>query len=135
MQNKLVRFVLDYNGRRSLFPEDFSKIGILNVSDRVKQLRLGHVFNIHKGKAPVFLSQGFDRAERRYTTRSSPLNFTVSQAKGVGVNTFYYNGVRDWNSLPHEAKSANCRNTFKLLVKHYLSNQSTLVFNDPFIFY
>ena len=36
-----------------------SGLNLLNVEDRVAQLRLNHVFNIYQGKAPSYLSENF----------------------------------------------------------------------------
>ena len=36
-----------------------SKINMLNVEDRAKQLRLNHVFNIYHDYAPQYLHQNF----------------------------------------------------------------------------
>ena len=43
IQNKVVRFINRYNSRRSVRSSDLSKLGMLYMEHRVKQMRLNHV--------------------------------------------------------------------------------------------
>ena len=43
-QNKVIRFIFGYHSRTSLKFSEFSSLGWLNVENRVKQLRLNHVY-------------------------------------------------------------------------------------------
>ena len=58
-QNKVVRFILDLPPMHSINYSVLSGLNLLNVEDRVTQLRLNHVFNIYQGKAPSYLSEHF----------------------------------------------------------------------------
>ena len=58
-QNKMVRFILDYFPRQSVNYDVLSSINMLSVEDRVKQLRLNHVFNIFHQKAPTYMQDNF----------------------------------------------------------------------------
>ena len=46
MQNKIMRFILNLKSRASIRNKELSKAGFLNVKDRVKQLKMNHVFKI-----------------------------------------------------------------------------------------
>jgi hypothetical protein len=46
VQNKVIRFMLDLSLRSSINTEVFEKLDYLNISNRVKQLRLNQGFNI-----------------------------------------------------------------------------------------
>ena len=45
-----------------------SKINMLNIEDRTKQLRLNHVFNIYHDYAPQYLHQNFIKVSVMFTT-------------------------------------------------------------------
>ena len=45
-QNKIVRFMCGFSPRHTVNYTILSSLNMLNVEDRVKQLRLNHVFNI-----------------------------------------------------------------------------------------
>ena len=51
-QNKVVRFILNLQPMYSVNYSVLSSLNLLNVEDRVKQLRLNRVFNIFRAKAP-----------------------------------------------------------------------------------
>ena len=48
MQNKMVRFMLNLRRRDSVKNKELRKVDVLNVPDRVKQLKINHVFKIKK---------------------------------------------------------------------------------------
>ena len=48
MQNKMVRFILNLRRRDSVKNKELRKVDVLNVPDRVKQLKMNHVFKIKK---------------------------------------------------------------------------------------
>ena len=58
-QNKMVRFILDMSPRDSINYNVLSSIQIWNIEDRVKQLRLNHVYNIFNDRAPSYLWENF----------------------------------------------------------------------------
>ena len=54
MQNKIIRFISDLDSRAHIGNQELAKAGYLSVPDRVKQLKLGHVFKIRNGtKVPT----------------------------------------------------------------------------------
>ena len=69
-----MRFILDLPPMHSINYNVLSGLNLLNVEDRVEQLRLNHVFNIYHGKAPSYLCEQFSlRSEvsTRHTRSSS----------------------------------------------------------------
>ena len=55
-----------------------------------------------------------------YCTRSSEYNFFVPTVQGTAANTFYYNAIKDWNSLPFDLKNITNHESFKKDVKDFL---------------
>ena len=126
-QNKIARYVLNYGPRCHIGPEELSKIGWLNVEQRVNQLKLSHVFKIHKNKCPNYLKEQFTEISTlyNYNTRSSNYNFYVPSVNGIADRTFYYTGIKCWNSLPDDIKAINDQAVFKKSVKSFF-NEHTL---------
>ncbi|XP_056010849.1 uncharacterized protein LOC125680728 [Ostrea edulis] len=119
-QNKMIRFILNLNPRHNLSFREFDALKFLNISPRVTQLRLNHMYNIFHGKAPHYLNNMFTKNAGTYRTRSSESNFVVPRIAGVESSSFYYIGVKDWNALPIDIKLANNKFTFKRMVKIHL---------------
>ena len=53
MQNKIIRFISNLDNRAHIRNNELAKAGYLSVPDRVKQLKLGHVFKIRNGTSPA----------------------------------------------------------------------------------
>jgi hypothetical protein len=124
MQNKLIRFILKLKPRSHIGSDKLSKLNMLKVDDRVKQLKLNHVFNIYNNTAPHYMNFNFNKLSHthRYNTRGSSTNFLVPVIKGQTCNTFFYTGIKEWNLLPTHIKSCKSHLQFKKAVKrHFLS--------------
>ncbi len=127
MQNKMIRFILNLEPRSHVGHDQFEKLGMLNVKDRVKQLKLNHVFKIYHCTAPKYLCSHFRKLSNthRYNTRGSSTNFLVPKIKGQQCNTFFFTGIQEWNQLPGHIKSLQTKVQFKKAVKsHFLSQTS-----------
>ena len=59
-QNKMVIFILDMSPWESINYNVLSSIQILNIEDRVKQMRLNHLYNIFNDRAPSSLRENFE---------------------------------------------------------------------------
>merc|ERR1712240_699290 len=73
MQNKMVRFVLKLDSRAHIGSDELFNADFLIVVDRVKQLKLGHVFKIKNKSCPIYLREIFlklDENTHRRETRS-----------------------------------------------------------------
>ncbi len=123
-QNKIIRFILNLSSRDHIGQSELDLLKFLNINDRVRQLRLNHVFNIFHSQGASYLSQNFTRSSNIHShrTRSSSLNFFVPSVKGVASTTFYYNAIQDWNTLPPNIKGIPTKQAFKQSVKNYLAS-------------
>ena len=136
-QNKMVRFILDMSPRESINYNVLSSIQFLNIEDRVKQLRLNHVYNIFNDRAPSYLRENFvlkSNVSTRHTRSSSNLDFVVPFIKTCQSGTFYYSGMKDWNELP-KVKFIKSKDAFKRSVKKLLLDKGISRHNSEFIFY
>ena len=95
---------------------------MLKVEDRAKQLRMNHAFNVYHELDPQYLNQHFLRVadSHSYSTRGRLFNFAVPSIKGCDSQTFYYNAILDWNSLPDDIKSITNKSAYKTAVKRHL---------------
>ena len=103
-QNKVIRFILNLDNRAHIGNEELIKAGFLNVTDRVKQLKLGHVFKIKSKTSPYYLSTNFQRLnenENRIVTRATANNFFKPR---ICTNTFAYSDICKWNELLNNIK-------------------------------
>jgi hypothetical protein len=114
---------------------EFEKLGFLNISNRVKQLRLNHVCNIFNNKCPDYMHKIFTKKLSSHSTRSSSMNYNIPSIIGCESTTFYYSGIKDWNSLPESVKNCNNKNRFKTNVKKYSMEKLKNSYQSEFIFY
>ena len=124
LQNKIARFILNMSPRDHIGQIHLDSIKLLKIHDRVKQLRLNHMFGIFHSAGPLYLQQFFTKISATHThrTRSSSLNFHIPRVCGQGSKTFFYQGAKDWNSLPDYIKSITDKGAFKTQVKLHLSS-------------
>ena len=125
-QNKMVRFILNLSPREHIGQVHLNSIKFLRIHDRVKQLRLSHVFNIFHSSGPSYLQRFFTKVSDSHShrTRSSSFNFHVPRVTGLASHSFFYQSTLDWNSLPNTIKSISDKNSFKSQVKTHLSTTS-----------
>ena len=121
MQNKIVRFILKLDGRSHIGDTEIIKAGFLNISDRVSQLRLGHVFKISNKTSPYYLHTHFQKINesRRGVVTRAMTNNNFYMPK-ISTNTFAYTSIKDWNNLPSNIKGIKSEKTFKNRVKMHL---------------
>ena len=126
-QNKVIRFLHGFTPRTSLSYTNFQDLGLLNVQDRVKQIRLNHVHKIYYNTCPTYMLNNFtlrsDVVNRR--TRTSSYNFVLPRCTTITNNTFFYHGIKDWNALPDRIKSIRNLGHFKKSVKAHLHEKAT----------
>ncbi len=126
LQNKMVRFILDLAPRTHLTVGHMKDLNLLRVSDEAKQLRLNSAYKIFYNQAPVYLQENFVKTRNILQhTRSSQWNFNVPNVKGSESNTFYFNAIKDSNSLPNNLKNCENIHTYKNRVKRYLLQTAT----------
>ena len=137
VQNKCVRFIHGYDFRTSLKFLDFSKLGWVNVESRVKQLSLNHVHKIYNKKCPSYMKENFIPISEihMYNSRSSIGNCHVPSADSFIKKTFYYNAIKDWNSLPIDIRNIKNKNMFKKKLKCYLLEKMKITESIDYVFY
>ena len=125
-QNKVVRFILDLEQRASVNNHVLERAKMLCVNDRVKQLRLNHVYNIVHGTAPQYMFYNFTYVNQTHVhnTRASRYNFMQPPIRGKENGSFFINAIKDWNSLPDNVKGERSKVNFKGSLKTHLFNDA-----------
>ena len=59
MQNKIIRFIKGLDYRHRVDYNVFDSVGFLNVSNRVRQMRLNHAHKIFYNKCPHYMRNNF----------------------------------------------------------------------------
>ena len=111
------------------------KAGFLNVSDRVKQLQLGHVFKIKNKTCPSYLAENFIKLNEnthRRETRSKAYNFQVPR---ISTNTFAYCAIKEWNVLDNSIKDTKGEQSFKVKAKNFLQEAAKKLEHSDFLYY
>ena len=90
-QNKVVIFILDFGQRASVENKVLHKVNMVCDNDRVKQLRLNHVYNIAHGNAPHCMCHNFIFVNQThsYNTRAGHHNFVQPRIKGKEDGSFF----------------------------------------------
>ena len=131
-QNETVGFIKNLGPRSHIGFLELNSLNMLNLDFRVKQLRLSHVHKIFNGTGLLYLSEQFIKVFD--VTRGSTENFIVPSVNDVAATTFYYSGIKDWNSLPSDVKQKFTFNGFKSAARQYLSVQKQLMESDTYVY-
>ena len=118
-QNKIVRFILNLHPRSSIGQNELDRLGMLDTSQRAKQMILNHVFNIKNMQAPSYMYQNFTPIKHQYSTRGSKHNYQALRPFGVTSGNFNQNGIKLWNEFPTWIKL--------LMIKNCLKEKSKLI--------
>ena len=126
IQNKMARFVLSKDSRDHIGQQELDIIGTLNVSDRVKQLKMNHVFKIFNNTAPADMHLNFKRLNEQhgFNTRGHSYNFFIPMVSSSTRDSFYFTALQEWNNLPSNIKSLTNLSVFKKEVKHFMSQRA-----------
>ena len=138
MQNKMIRYILNLDSRAHLGCSEFENVNMLNVCDRVKQNKLNHVHNIWNGTSPAYIKENVNRicdTELRNCTRASANNFFLPRVEMQGISTFYYSGIKDWNSLPASIKQIQDEEAFRNRVKSNIEFEARQIETCPFLYF
>ena len=103
--------------------EQLESMNMLCVSDRTSQLRLNHVFNIMHGHAPTYLGEHFV-LNNNVTRGGQNMSFQLPSVNTYTKSSFYFNAIKDWNSMPLEIKEIRNRTSFKAAVKAHLTENA-----------
>ena len=106
-----------------------------SVSDRIKQLKLGHVFKIWNKTCPSYLTENFSRLNEntdRSETRSYAYNFQVPR---LSTTTFAYTAIKEWNCLSNKIKDIKGEQSFKENVKKFIRETAKELESSQFIYF
>ena len=101
---------------------ELDRLNMLQVKDRVVQLKMNHVFNISNGLSNRYMADNFKQFSsiHQYNTRNSSFNFILPMSKGQACKTFYFTAVQNWNSLLSEIESIKSNQILKSAIKSNL---------------
>ena len=136
-QNKIIRFIDKLGPRSHVGATEIVQKGWLNVENRVKQLKLSHMFKILSGACPDYMKENVVRtsARHRYATRSSAGSLVVPRVGGPGSRTFIVTATKLWNELPHNIQDSESLPIFKSNVKKFLLHTMIEEEQSNFIYY
>ncbi len=85
--------MLNLGPRDHVGTEQLNSLGLLNVQDRVKQIRLHNAQKVCYEQAPKYLMMKFNKNRNRQgmNTRHRAYNFELPRVTGEKKGTFYYN--------------------------------------------
>ena len=138
MQNKIIRYILNLGNRAHIGVTEHERVNMFPVSDRVRQLKLSHMFKVKNGQCPEYMKENFNLigdTDLRICTRASRNNFFLPRVINQGVHTFYFSAVKEWNLLPTEIKELTNIDHFKTSLKAYILSQLINKEQNPYIFY
>ena len=138
MQNKMIRFMLNLGYRAHIGTVEYERINMFPVPDRVRQLKLNHVFKINNGVCPEYMKENFSRigdSELRICTRASRNNFFIPRVNKQGTQTFFFSTIKEWNSLTTKIKESNSEQTFKNILKTHIMNELKNKELNPYIYF
>ena len=137
VQNKMVRFILNLDYRSHVGQHELDTLDMLKVDDRARQLQLNHLFKIFNGICPDYMLENFNRINDtalRICTRASLNIFFLPRVGNVAMQSFFYSGIKSWNSLPTRIKLIDSENTFKEKVKQFLKKEAGEKERSPFVY-
>ncbi len=119
VQNKIIRFMLNLGPRDHVGTEQLNTLGLLNVEDRAKLIRLHNAHKVYYEQAPKYLMTNFNKSRniRGMSTRHRAYNFDLPRVTGEEKCTFYYNTIKDRNGLPDRLKACSNLLSFKSKLK------------------
>ena len=138
MQNKMIRFILNLGNRAHIGSAEYEKVNMLSVSDRVRQLKLNHVFKIRRGQCPEYMKENFCRigdTELRICTRATSNNLFLPRVNNQAVHTFFFSAIKEWNLLPAKIKELSSEETFRTMIKKHIVTELRNRELCPYIYY
>ena len=81
----------------------------------------------HSDTSDHYITNNFTRVSNihEHVTRNSHFNFVLPKREGYIGNTFYFNGIQCWNSLPNHVKAIKNFYNFKSALKQHLKQETT----------
>lgn len=133
-QNKMIRYIQQYDSRSPVKNCDFKKLKCLDIDRRVEYLTLNSMYNIFHATAPSYMCN-IEKVNHNHNTRFSSNAFVLPHVRSKGKTSFKYNGAKLWNSLPNHLKSQESKSSFKRKCKSFLMSKMSREEECDFIFY
>ena len=73
--------------------------------------------------------------ELRQCTRASRHNIFLPRVNNQAINTFYYNAIKIWNSLPANTKEIANADSFRTQIKKHIIAELRNKETSPFLYY
>ena len=91
VQNKMIRYVLNYSNRTHLVANDFIEVKRMSIENRIKYLTASHVFNCIDEQATEYLWV-FERVNEshHYNTRHSVNALIIPKVGSYGIKSVHY---------------------------------------------
>ena len=108
----MIRYILNLGSRSHIGCQEFEKLDMLNVCNRVKQNKLNHVHKIWNDIGPQYMHENFNSlcdTDLRNCTRASVNNLFLPRVEKQGINTFFYSFL----FLPSSIKQINDEKSFR----------------------
>jgi len=136
-QNKMIRFINNLPNREHIGPTEIKDVGWLTVENRVEFLKLCHMHKIINGKCPEYMLKCITKTSQIHchNTRKSAYSLFVPRVNTNGLNSFYYTGIKFWNSLPYNIQSISCYLNFKTKVKKFIQSRMEDNINSIYMYY
>ena len=127
MQNKCIRFCLQFDKMSTISHKEFKDLNWSPVSSRFEQCVISIVFKFINGNCLHYLNEVFEFVpEANISLRNNffklkrPFRNTNNSQKALS-----FIGTSFWNRIPETLKKANNLNTFKHNLKKHFFNQMT----------
>ena len=118
VQNKMIKYVLNYSNRTHLIANDFNEVKLMSIENRIKYFAANPVFNCIDGQAPEHL-HAFERVNEshHYNTIHIVNALILPKVGSYGIKSFHYIGAKIWNSLTDEIQTTFTKSLFKMRCK------------------
>ncbi len=124
VQNKIIRFMLNLGPRDHVGTEELNTLGLLNVEDRAKQIRLHNAHKVYYEETPKYLMSNNNKSRNRQgmSTRHRAYNFDLPRVTGEEKGTYYYNAIKDLNCIQERLKACSNLISFKSKLKQCMQS-------------
>ena len=133
----MIRFINSLHPRSHIGPLQISNMGWLDVPNRVKHIKLTHLFKTLNGIGPSYLRGNITRTNsvHNHMTRSRANSLVVPRVNGPGSKSFLVTTIKDWNSLPEDLCNSISTTSFKVKTKKLLMEDMLRGLHSDFLFY
>ena len=122
LQNRGIRYIFNVPYRSHITPYR-SAINWMNMDGKRRSHLMVELFKIIKGDAPSVLIERLEdiRNNSNHMTRQvTRADFYITRkATNVGLQSFFYDAIKEWNSLPADLRALSSTTTFRHNIKKY----------------